>query len=445
MPIITKPSPLEKNATGVFSLDKTALALHPIVVASSHFSSPNVWDKIIVKYKSETLGQFESIEFDASLASPEGQFFVSETAEDIFEIEKITIVDKDGAILLIPRAELIVAEFDIDFSVVAPELPAYVIWDLLNGPTTNEVGGLFTNSNAANWNKLAKSSNGFGGDFTLTFVFDSADDNEIALGVSKNKTDLSDFSDGYAMLNRYNQGFFEFLVGTSNISGNYPIPASGVQNLIVQRVGDQLTFTLNQTLLVTETVTGTLYPLGRAFLGNIISTYYDITEAPAVQSVTWNVAEKTGVGTVTTGDNGLITKSGGGAGYNVNVLSNETITGDGYVEFINSPSFINVIFGLAEINDPSGFFGNIIIGGYNTGSQGLEKVYNDGSTFFYGGSVGSANIGDVFRFGRVGTTYYIKINGTQVYSITNSNTNPVKASVTIYSETGGVNNVTISL
>lgn len=277
MPIITKPSPLEKNVTGVFSLDKTALALHPIVVASSHFSSPNVWGKIIVKYKSESLGQFESIEFDATLASPEGQFFVSETAEDIFEIEKITIIDKDGAILLIPRAELTVAEFDIDFNVVAPELTANVIWDLLNGPTTNEVGGLFTNSNAVDWNKLAKSSNGFSGDFTLTFVFDSADDNEIALGVSKNKTDLSDFSDGYAMLNRYNQGFFEFLVGTSNISGNYPIPASGVQNLIVQRVGDQLTFTLNETLLVTRTVTGTLYPLGRPFLGNIISTNVTIS------------------------------------------------------------------------------------------------------------------------------------------------------------------------
>jgi len=120
MPIITKPSPLEKDATGVFSLDKTALALHPIVVASSHFSSPNVWDKIIVKYKSETLGQFESIEFDATIASPEGQFFVSETAEDIFEVEKITIIDKDGAILLIPRAELTIAEFDIDFSVSIP-------------------------------------------------------------------------------------------------------------------------------------------------------------------------------------------------------------------------------------------------------------------------------------------------------------------------------------
>jgi len=86
MPIITKPSPLEKNATGVFSLNKTALALHPVVVVSAHFSSPNVWDKIIVKYKSETLGQFESVEFDAAVAFPEGQFFFSSTAEDIFEV-----------------------------------------------------------------------------------------------------------------------------------------------------------------------------------------------------------------------------------------------------------------------------------------------------------------------------------------------------------------------
>lgn len=120
MPIITKPSPLEKDATGVFSLDKTALALHPTVVASEHFSSPNVWDKIIVKYKSDTLGQFESVEFDATVASPEGQFFVSATAEDVFEVEKITIIDKDGAILLIPRASLTVAEFDIDFSISIP-------------------------------------------------------------------------------------------------------------------------------------------------------------------------------------------------------------------------------------------------------------------------------------------------------------------------------------
>jgi hypothetical protein len=283
MPIITKPSPLEKNATGVFSLDKTALALHPIVVASSHFSSPNVWDKIIVKYKSETLGQFESIEFDASLASPEGQFFVSETAEDIFEIEKITIIDKDGAILLIPRAELTVAEFDIDFNPTAPEI-------------SNPV------------------------------------------------------------------------------------------------------------------------------------------------SVTWNVAEKTGVGTVTTGDNGLITKSGGGAGYNVNVLSNETITGDGYVEFIWS--HINVVFGLAETIHPSGSYTNIVYGGYNAG--GGWEIVNIGA---FNGSVlanNSLTVGDVVKIERVGNLYKAFKNDLLMHTCNIDNLNPLKASISIYSETNGVDGATIS-
>jgi hypothetical protein len=171
MPIITKPSPLEKNATGIFSLDKNALALHPIVVASAHFSSPNVWDKIIVKYKSETLGQFESVEFDASVASPEGQFFVSSTAEDIFEVEKITIIDKDGAILLIPRADLTVAEFDIDFGVVVPPFTGtYLTYELnTSGATLNATGGV--SGGSSNDNVYVKDSSGATGDFTYEWKF----------------------------------------------------------------------------------------------------------------------------------------------------------------------------------------------------------------------------------------------------------------------------------
>lgn len=145
MPIIAKPSPLEKDATGVFTLDKTALALHPLVSGSAHFSSPNVWDKIILKYKSETLGQFESVEFDATLASPEGQFFVSATAEDVFEVEKITIIDKDGAILLIPRADLTVAEFDIDFEETTPSFTGtYIDWTERSDYTPELDGGIIS-------------------------------------------------------------------------------------------------------------------------------------------------------------------------------------------------------------------------------------------------------------------------------------------------------------
>jgi predicted nucleotidyltransferase component of viral defense system len=115
MPILTKPALVEKGVAAEFELDKSALALHPTVVADNYFSSPNNWSKIQVKYKSNIGGQFEVVEFDATVAEPIGRFFVSETAKDLFEVEKITIVDHDGGILVIPRASLTSAEFDISF------------------------------------------------------------------------------------------------------------------------------------------------------------------------------------------------------------------------------------------------------------------------------------------------------------------------------------------
>lgn len=118
MPIMSKPSVVRKNATSVFSIDKSELALHPKVVASSHFSNTEAWDKVIIKYKSLTLGQFEQVQFDAKTDAPKGQFYVSPIAEDIFQIEKISIIDKDGAILLISRDDLTPAEYDINFNAV---------------------------------------------------------------------------------------------------------------------------------------------------------------------------------------------------------------------------------------------------------------------------------------------------------------------------------------
>ena len=158
-------------------------------------------------------------------------------------------------------------------------------------------------------------------------------------------------------------------------------------------------------------------------------------------SVTWNVAGKTGVGTVTTGANGLITKATGGAGYNVNVLSNETITGDGYVEFIWS--HFNVVFGIAEINHPSGSYTNTIYGGYNAG--GGWELYTDPSAF-NGSSLQNNQlvVGDVIKIERVGNLYKAFKNGLLMHSCNINNTNPMKATICIYSETNGVNGATIS-
>jgi hypothetical protein len=280
MSILTKPALVEKGVAAEFELDKAALAVHPIVSANTYFASPNNWAKIHIKFKSDVGGQFEVVEFDATIAEPIGRFFISETGKDIFQVEKITIIDHDGGILVIPRADLTVAEFDIDF-------------------------------------------------------------------------------------------------GT----------------------------------------------------------------ATTISAVTWNVAGKTGVGTVTTGANGLITKSAGGAGYNVNVLSNETITGDGYVEFIWSHT--NVVFGIAETIHPSGSYTDIVYGGYNAG--GGWEIYAPNAFNGSGLANNSLTVGDVVKIERVGSLYKAFKNGLLMHTCTINNLNPLKASISIYSETNGVNGATISL
>jgi hypothetical protein len=259
MPIITKPSPLEKNATGVFSLDKTALALHPLVVASSHFSSPNVWDKIIVKYKSETLGQFESIEFDATIASPEGQFFVSETAEDIFEIEKITIIDKDGAILLIPRAELTVAEFDIDFNPAAPQIGNPIIWDtFLSGAIAEADGGI---SGGAGNNMIKSNASKVlnGADFKVTYNFtmtSSSDDSNLVHGIMNSISDT-----GFAGLTGITYQSSNDILIYDNYSGsgspqatfsNSMMNQDGSNTAIFEKVGNVLTIKMNGVTIYTK-------------------------------------------------------------------------------------------------------------------------------------------------------------------------------------------------
>jgi hypothetical protein len=163
--------------------------------------------------------------------------------------------------------------------------------------------------------------------------------------------------------------------------------------------------------------------------------------ATAIQAVTWNVAEKTVVGTVTAGANGSITKSAGGAGYNVNVLSNETITGDGYVEFIWSHT--NVVFGIAETIHPSGSYTNIVYGGYNAG--GGWEIYAPNAFNGSGIANNSLTVGDVVKVERVGNLFKAFKNGSLMHTCNISNLNPLKASICIYSETNGVNGATISL
>lgn len=275
MPIITKPSPLEKDATGVFTLDKTALALHPLVSGSAHFSSPNVWDKIIVKYKSETLGQFESIEFEASASTPEGQFFVSATAEDVFEVEKITIIDKDGAILLIPRADLTVAEFDIDFAAAGNFLANSVVWNVnVNGHTLGSNGSASKLASDGTLTMLNASS-GFSGNFELQYTFNFSDTafDYFAVGLSNN-SGLDAAIHFYRTAASSNwkiwKSFDRITIPNADFNQSEP------NTITFIRSGTDVQVLLNSVLKFTFTnESQTLYP-GTRLAGTITSATYEI-------------------------------------------------------------------------------------------------------------------------------------------------------------------------
>jgi len=299
--------------------------------------------------------------------------------------------------------------------------------------TEDSLVGDFSIQFKFNWDSFTQAQ-GNGGDNT-TSVFlgirSGLINNGIISGIS-----VSEFtSDGS------NKNIRFWATGTSNTL--YTLPA-GDHSFMLVKEGDDLKYYIDGVLRhqVTVFTLPTNYPVVRT------KGFVACTESREVEFVTWNVAGKTGAGTVTAGANGLITKSAGGAGYNVNVLSNETITGDGYVEFVISASFINVVFGLAEVNSPTGSFNNLITGCYRTTNPGaLEGVVTTGNlTVNFGNflNIGSTQNGDVIKIARVGTTYSIQINNGVIYSATINNTNPLKASVTIYGETFGVNNVTIA-
>lgn len=116
MAIITKPAGgIFKGIPATITLNKSELAALSSVSSDSYFSVTTNWNKVILSYKSFEGNQQEIVEFDATLASPTGFFDVSTTARNLFEIQVIKIIDFDGGIFIVPRSELVTADFDVIF------------------------------------------------------------------------------------------------------------------------------------------------------------------------------------------------------------------------------------------------------------------------------------------------------------------------------------------
>lgn len=461
MTIITKPvGGILKGLPATFTLNKSQVLALSIVSNDDYFSDSSNWKKIILKYESSEGKQQELVRFDATLASPTGFFFVSEQARDLFEIKSLKIVDFDGDVLVVPRSALVAAEFDIDFGVVTNPID-YITWDLLSGYQAGSLvispsSGVSGGSSLSGMDVAVKSDiDKATGDFDYTFKFDwSASTSVVHMfaGVTGNNitTGTSFYQNLTCIYGNGDNPDTAHFWHNGSVVGNTQTLINGENIYRVKRVGSTITQYLNSVQVHSATSTiFTAYPSVRT-VGNSVVTESYITEAPAVQAVTWNVAGKTGVGTVTTGANGLITRSDAGGAYNLNVLSNETIAGDGYVEFVipPTPPFTSVVFGLAEVNSPTGSFNNLLIGCYLVTNPGaLEGVITTGNlTVNYGNflNIGTAQTGSVIKIARVGTTYSIQINNGAVYSTTINNTNPLKVSISPYFTNSGVENVTIS-
>ena len=115
MSIITKPQSIQKGTPATFTLSKVELASHPLIIADDYFNNTQNWCKIIVTYKSNVGNQYELVEFDATSPVLEGIFLASDKARNSFQVQQIEIVDFDGGIFTIERADLTVADFDLTF------------------------------------------------------------------------------------------------------------------------------------------------------------------------------------------------------------------------------------------------------------------------------------------------------------------------------------------
>jgi hypothetical protein len=135
MPIITKSSPIAKDAPITFTLDKVALAALPVVVADAWFADTANWKKVILTYGSTLGNEMIAVSFDATILTPTGSFLAVSPARDVFDIISITIQDFNQGTLRVPTSSLNQAEFVVDFNAAPVSL-----WDVFLAPTIATAG-----------------------------------------------------------------------------------------------------------------------------------------------------------------------------------------------------------------------------------------------------------------------------------------------------------------
>lgn len=105
---------VSKGQDNIFELDVNLLLTDVQANKDSYFHNINVWRRVMVTYDTDQGGQTEHIEFNPARNPSTGNFDISSEARDVWEVQAVTILDKDGGSIVYYRDELDTAYFDIN-------------------------------------------------------------------------------------------------------------------------------------------------------------------------------------------------------------------------------------------------------------------------------------------------------------------------------------------
>jgi hypothetical protein len=353
MPIITKPSTIDKNSPAEISLDKAALAAVSSVVADDYFSDSDNWKEVLIYYRSSTGNQREILKFNATVSSPTADFLVSDKALDIFEVQKIVIVDFDAGSITIPRSQLTTSEFDIDTS-AAPALNELYFETISTGVTRSGNSINLPSSQSMSYG-LDENSLGSGAallDITFNLSNMSSGKN-IRIGLTEGVDGITEDS-GPASYTR-----FYILILDSNIV-RFDV-ASNQQVILSSSIGSSLTFRIeqtstqyryyyNSTLIWTESIQYTL----NAYKPFIRSNSTDVTCLATTLSGNAIIWEPISNSYNAEADGGLTNGAGRGGSTYYNAFSNtQTATAGGDIDItFNIGSFpTDTAFGFFDASE----------------------------------------------------------------------------------------------
>jgi len=293
MPIITKPSTIDKNSPAEISLDKAALAAVSSVVADDYFSD-------------------------------------SDKALDIFEVQKIVIVDFDAGSITIPRSQLTTSEFDIDMSTVTPPVSStYISYNINSyGYILSPTGGVTSGAVALGDDQFVKSSNNEStGDFDYQWSFNWTGVNAYNMFVGITTTGGSVWYNNLSCIEGTGVNIYRLWFGGSPISVTGSL-SSGDHVFRLVRIGTTLYYYLDATLIHSGgSVSGTAQPTVRAYPSNVACTQSTVNIGDAI---VWNVISNSYNAEA---DGGLTNGAGRGGSAYYNVYSNtQTVTAGGDID-----------------------------------------------------------------------------------------------------------------